>query len=240
MATNLSENYNKVLENISIAASRSGRPAEAVRLVVVTKGQSVNKIREVIAAGASDLGENYPEETIQKINEMGSLASSVRWHMIGHLQSRKIKYVIQAFACMHSIDRTSIASELNARLDRPMDVLLEVNLSGEESKGGFLLAEPKSWPGFSKIVSDLSKLEKLRIIGLTTMPPYAQEPETSRPIFRKCKELCDFVAKETGLTTMKEISMGTSLDYLVAIEEGATFVRVGEAIMGPRDYSKKI
>lgn len=240
MTNTIADAYERVVEKMSLAAAKSGRPIEAVRLVVVTKGQSVGKISEVIAAGASDLGENYPEETAQKIAEMGTLSNSVRWHMIGHLQSRKIKYVVQGFSMMHSIDRSSIAVELNAKLDHPMNVMLEVNLSGEESKGGYLLADTENWPAFSKTVLELNKLERLDFVGLMTMPPYAQDPEASRSIFRKCKELRDFIAKETGLDSLKEISMGTSLDYTVAIEEGATFVRVGEAIMGPRDYSKKI
>lgn len=240
MSPIIADNFHSVSEKITKSAKSSGRAGEDVRLVVVTKGQSISKISEVINAGARDLGENYPEETVKKIADMGSISEHVNWHMIGHLQSRKVKFVVNAFSMMHSIDRTSIANEINAKLERPLDVLLEVNLSGEESKGGFLLSERKYWPDFCTTVLELNQLDRLRIKGLMTMPPYTQDPEASRPIFRACRELREFLVKQTGLATLRELSMGTSLDYSIAIEEGATFVRVGEAIMGARDYSKKI
>jgi PLP dependent protein len=240
MANSVADNYLKVSDQIAQTARKAGRSAEDVKLVVVTKGQSVQKIAEVIQAGATDLGENYPEETTQKISEMGQLASAVSWHMIGHLQSRKIKFVVDHFSMMHSIDRPSIAVELNAKLDCSLDVLLEVNLSGEESKGGFQVSNPQNWAMFCETVLDLQKLERLRIVGLMTMPPYTEDPEASRIVFRLCRELRDFVQKETRLMSIAQLSMGTSLDYNVAVEEGATYVRVGEAIMGARDYSKKV
>ncbi len=239
MSTFVEVNYQKVSDQIGQSAMKSGRSVEDVKLVVVTKGQSVQKVAEVIQAGAKDLGENYPEETAQKIIEMGQLASNVKWHMIGHLQSRKIKFVVDHFSMMHSIDRPGIAAELNAKLDRSLDVLLEVNLSGEESKGGFQVENTQNWPQFCETVLELQKLERIHIVGLMTMPPYTEEPEASRGVFRLCRKLRDFVQNETGLVAINQLSMGTSLDYNVAVEEGATYVRVGEAIMGARDYSKK-
>lgn len=234
----INENYSCVIDQIGTAAKRSARHAEDIHLVVVTKGQSVEKIQQVIEAGAILLGENYPEETDKKIVEMGKLSDSIEWHMIGHLQSRKIKYITAHFSMIHSIDRVEIATDLNNRLASPMNALLEVNLSGEGSKGGFAVWNKQDWSTFADQILQLKKLEHLHILGLMTMPPYTEAAESSRAIFARCRQLAEFVQKRTGEAEFRQLSMGTSIDYAVAIEEGATFVRVGEAIMGSRNYTK--
>jgi uncharacterized pyridoxal phosphate-containing UPF0001 family protein len=154
------------------------------------------------------------------------------------LQSRKIKYILSDFSMIHSIDGIEIAAELSAKLastDRRMDVLLEVNVSGEESKHGFEAWEKSDWTALADTFAALQmQAPNLHFVGLMTMPPYAQQAEDSRVYFEKCRHLCDFVRQHNQLEDFVQLSMGTSLDYEVAVMEGATFVRVGEAIMGPR------
>lgn len=234
----IAEKYALVEEKIQAAIKRSDRRPDDVHLVVVTKGQTPQKITEAIAAGATSLGENYPEETSQKIEEMGEEAASVDWHMIGHLQSRKIKYVVNNFDMIHSIDRSEIAVALDQKLTVPMNALLEVNLSGEESKGGFAVWDEAQWSKFSGTVAELVELKNLQFLGLMTMPPFANRAEDSRQYFEKCHRLLEFMQKQLGRASFTQLSMGTSIDYEAAIEEGATYVRIGEAIMGPRNYSK--
>jgi pyridoxal phosphate enzyme (YggS family) len=241
MENSIAENIKLVTRQIEIAAKKSGRARQEIKLVVVTKGQSVENIAAVIQAGASILGENYPEETHRKLAEMGTNRSIVEWHMIGHLQSRKIKYILEDFSMIHSVDGFEIARDLGGKLQligKHMDALFEVNMSGEESKHGFPAWNQDSWPiladQFNQIQTEVSNLN---FVGLMTMPPYAELPESSRQYFRKCRELCQFIQSRIGKKDFQQLSMGTSLDYMVAVEEGATFLRVGEAIMGKRVYN---
>ena len=240
MASEIRERFIEVSRRIHAAGERAGRKTDSVKLVVVTKGQSVEKIVEVIAAGATCIGENYPEETHQKIVQIRNVNSSIELHMIGHLQSRKIKYIADDFSMIHSIDGLEIARDLNAKLQlaqKTLPALLEVNLSGEESKHGFNGWEEKNWP---KLVDQWlllwTQLPFLDFIGLMTMPPFTENPGNSRQYFRECRKLLRFVQERNGKTSFDQLSMGTSLDYEVAVEEGATFVRIGEAIMGKRIY----
>jgi PLP dependent protein len=240
MAAEIRERFIEIRQRIHAAEERAGRKTDSVKLVVVTKGQSVENIVEVIAAGATCIGENYPEETHQKITQIRIVNSSIELHMIGHLQSRKIKYIVDDFSMIHSIDGVDIARELNAKLQlaqKTLPALLEVNLSGEESKHGFDGCEEKNWPELVDQWSLLwTQLPSLDFIGLMTMPPFTEDPENSRQYFRKCKRLLTFVQEHSGKTAFDQLSMGTSLDYEAAVEEGATFVRIGEAIMGKRIY----
>lgn len=224
------------MDEIGIAAKNCGRSPEAVRLVVVTKGQPAQKINQVIEAGAQLLGENYPEETKTKIPE---ITGKVDWHMIGHLQSRKIKYVTDYFSMIHSIDRLEIAEKLNEHLalvGKSMDALFEVNLSGEESKSGFPAWNEGSWDKLTDDLIQMSGLSHLNFIGLMTMPPFSKNPEDSRSVFKNCRHLLELLQQRSGNPAFAELSMGTSLDYHVAIQEGATFIRIGTAIMGERVY----
>jgi pyridoxal phosphate enzyme (YggS family) len=229
-------NYLETLEKIARCAARSARSVDSIQFLVVTKGQSAEKIKEVIEAGATDLGENYPEETHTKIPLIGS---PVHWHMIGHLQSRKIKYIVEDFSMIHSIDRADVAIKLSADLaeaQKAMPALFEVNLSGEESKSGFAAWDENEWPQLIEQLVNLQKLPGLNFCGLMTMPPFSVEPETSRPVFQKCRRLLEMYQKTTKTTNFDQMSMGTSIDYEVAIQEGATYVRVGQAVMGERTY----
>ena len=240
MAAEIKEKFDEVQQKIFTAAARTGRNAETVKLIVVTKGQSARKISEVIQVGARRLGENYPEETHRKIAEIGNLKQSVDWCMIGHLQSRKIKYVVAHFSMIHSIDSAEIAIELSSKLqlaEKRLPALLEVNVSGEESKNGFAAWNETVWSELADQWLQLqSKTPYLNFVGLMTMPPFAEFSEDSRQYFNKCRQLLEFFQNRSGQSSFNQLSMGTSLDYEIAIEEGATFVRVGEAIMGKRVY----
>lgn len=230
----------EVNQRIADATIQSGRSISDVRLVTVTKGQSVEKINEVIQAGAKILGENYPEETDRKILEMGESGQKSVWHMIGHLQSRKIKFVVEHFSMIHSIDREGIASELNGQLQnakKQIPALFEVNVSGEESKYGFAAWNEGNWSALvEQFLKIQSQTQNLKFIGLMTMPPFSVVADESRPYFKKCRKLFEIYQTQAGINAISALSMGTSLDFEAAIKEGSTFVRIGEAIMGKRVY----
>jgi pyridoxal phosphate enzyme (YggS family) len=232
------ERYKTVMDQVQTAVIKSNRNPANLQVVVVTKRQPIEKVMEVIRAGATILGENYPEEANKKILEMREFSQKVQWHMIGHLQTRKVKFVASDFSMIHSIDRIEIAEELNTKLTHPLKALLEVNLSGEISKGGFMVGDQKAWPEFVNQLNKVNQLPNLEICGLMTMPPLTGDPESSRTIFKKCRELSEYVQKQTKNEQFNQLSMGTSVDFSVAIDEGATFIRIGEAIMGPRFVSK--
>ena len=235
----IKENFYTIKERMAAAVKRSGREPSAVRLVVVTKAQPAEKIRIVIEAGADQLGENYPEETVEKKKSLSDF-SQVQWHMIGHLQSRKIPYVIKDFNIIHSIDSVELATKLSRKLVEAgivMPVLIEINSSGEESKYGFPGFNETDWGRLVNLISTIVELPGIKLSGLMTMPPFFDAPELSRPYFIKLRTLRDYLQKSLGsVVSLNELSMGTSSDFEVAIEEGATYVRVGKAIMGERIY----
>ncbi|OHE20550.1 MAG: YggS family pyridoxal phosphate enzyme, partial [Syntrophobacterales bacterium GWF2_56_9] len=208
---------------------RSGRPASSVRLMAVTKTVDDDRILAAIRAGVEIIGENYVQEAKRKIEKMGNESE---WHMIGHLQTNKAKYAVRLFDMIHSVDRLELAAELDrrARADgRVMKVLIEVNVSGEETKSGVPLATARD------LVRAVALLENISIRGLMTMPPWFDDPEEARPFFRALRELRDQITGE-GIpqVEMRELSMGMTGDYAVAIEEGATVVRIGRGIFGER------
>jgi len=222
----ITDNLERVREGIERAARRAGRDPKEVSLVAVSKTVEVERIREAIEAGVTILGENYVQEAQKKIEQIGK---AVSWHFIGHLQSNKAKYAVNLFEAIHSLDSIPLAEELNRRAekaDRKIPVMIEVNLSGEPTKFG---TEEERVFGIAKKVLDLGNLS---LDGLMTMPPYFDDPEMNRPFFERLRVLKDKMAKE-GIP-MKELSMGMSNDFEVAIEEGATYVRVGTAIFGAR------
>ena len=221
---------------VSAAARKGGRDADAVRLVVVTKTQPLETVRAAIEAGAQILGENYAEEAADKIAAVG-LQSGVEWHMIGHVQSRKAGLVAQHFDLIHSLDSLRLAERLNrAALEagRTLPVLLEFNVSGEKSKHGWTAADEAEWAGLTGEVQAVAALTSLRVRGLMTMPPLSTDPEAARSYFQRLRRLRDFLAASVPQAEWHELSMGTSADFAVAVEEGATLVRVGQAILGPR------
>jgi PLP dependent protein len=218
-----------IRQRIALAAQRSGRPASAVRLMAVTKTVDDQRIMQAIAAGVDMVGENYVQEARRKIELMGK---SMEWHLIGHLQSNKAKVAVRIFDMIHSLDRLELACELDKRSQMAgvvMKVLIEVNISGEDTKRGVPHGDALS------LIRDVSALENLSVQGLMTMPPWFDDPEAARPFFIALRELRDRVAAEKlPRVEMRELSMGMSQDYQVAVEEGATIVRIGRSIFGER------
>ena len=233
------ENYFKTLNQIADAAHKSKRNPDEVRLVVVTKSRPLEVVQAAIEAGVQILGENYPEEGVMKIQSLSG-QSGVEWHMIGHVQSRKARLVADHFALLHSLDSLKLAQRLNrfaAEHDHILPVLLEFNVGSEESKFGWNASDKSQWDAFlPEIASLLEDLPNLRVHGLMTMPPLGMESEASRRFFQRLRQLRDHLAVQFPKTDWRELSMGTSADYNVAVEEGATLVRVGTAIVGARNY----
>ena len=221
----IAANLAAVEDRIAAAAVRAGRDPAGVRLVSVTKTFGPEAVTEAIRAGASLLGENRVQEAAAKI----PLCPSAEWHLIGHLQGNKVRRALALFSTFHSVDTVKLLEEIAAASDesgRRPDLLLEVNVAGEASKFGF---RPADVADALRAASSLG----LSVTGLMTVPPFRPEPEAVRPAFRALRELRDRLQDETGCG-LPELSMGMSHDFEVAIEEGATFVRVGTAIFGSR------
>ncbi|RLB04061.1 MAG: YggS family pyridoxal phosphate-dependent enzyme [Deltaproteobacteria bacterium] len=223
----IKENLLRVRERIERAANRVGRNPEEIKLIAVTKTVDTERIKEAISAGAMILGENYVQEAKKKIEEIGRIGT--QWHLIGHLQSNKAKYAVRLFDMIHSLDSTKLAKELDRRAaaqGKVIDCLIEVNLSQESSKFGI------SKERALELAHEVKALKNISLRGLMTMPPYFEDPELARPYFIALRRLKEKIERE-GIS-LPELSMGMSVDFEVAIEEGATMVRVGRAIFGQR------
>lgn len=214
---------------ISRACAASGRDNAAVRLVAVSKTRPPADIAEAATAGQRIFGENYVQELLPKARE---LEGKVEWHFIGHLQSNKVRQIAGLVSMIHSVDRLSLAEEISRqwlRTEKNCDILVQFNISGEQSKSG------ASADDALKLVRSIACLPAIKVKGLMTMPPFFDDPEEARPYFRRLRELSDIVKRESiSGVEMQELSMGMSGDFEVAIEEGATLVRVGTAIFGER------
>lgn len=222
------ENVLRVREAMEMAARRVGRNPEEILLVAASKTVDVERIRAAVAAGITILGENYVQEAMKKSEAM---EKPVSWHFIGHLQKNKARHAVKLFEMIQSVDSIALAEELNKRADRigrKIKVLVEVNLSGEVSKWG--VKEEDTMP----LIHRINGLEDLSFQGLMTMPPFFDDPEESRPYFVRLRTLAERIVRERVHPGPMELSMGMSNDFLIAIEEGATVVRVGTAIFGPR------
>lgn len=232
----IKDNYQRVTERIRQASERSGRPAGSVKLVVVTKTQPLVAIEAVIEAGARCFGENYADEAFPKIQALSD-KSNLEWHMIGHVQSRKADLVVQYFSYIHSLDSHKLA----VRLDRlaglsgkRLPCLLECNTSGEESKFGFPAWQQPYWERLLPDFEAIACLPNLEICGLMTMAPYFEDSESARAYFKRLADLQKFLKKHLPANNWSELSMGMSGDFEVAIEKGATMVRIGTSILGAR------
>jgi len=242
LVASIRERYEYILDQIAQAARKSSRDLEEIRLVVVTKSQPVEVAQAAIEAGVRLLGENYPEEGVTKIQSIPA-QSGVEWHMIGHVQSRKARLVADHFALLHSLDSLKLARRLDrfaAERNRILPVLLEFNVGGEESKSGWDASDESNWNALLPEVNSLLDLPNLRVQGLMTMPPLGTDPEDSRRFFLRLRLLRDHLATQFPKAGWRELSMGTSADYIVAVEEGATLVRVGTAIVGARTRKLEI
>ena len=227
----IKENIDAVNERIAAAAQKSGRKRDDILLLAVSKTVDIPRMREALSAGLSEFGENKPQEINRKYYEL----ENVKWHQIGHLQTNKVKYIIDKVCLIHSLDSLKLAEEISKRAkaaDVIMDVLIEINIAGEESKHGVApdMAE--------ELAVEASKLDNIRVKGLMTVAPFVENSEENRVYFSAMRKLfVDIREKNYNNIDMRYLSMGMTNDYDIAIEEGANIVRIGTGIFGARDYS---
>ena len=227
----IADNIRSVRERIQAACSRCGRSPEDVTLICVTKTMPVEDLRQAYEAGERCFGENR----VQEINDkFPRLPQDIQWHMIGHLQRNKVKYLMDKAVMIHSVDSAALAQTISkeaVKAGRVMDILLEVNAAGEESKFGLTYSD------VLPLIRQIAPLPGIHICGLMTVAPYTDDPETNRVFFRKLKELSvDIAGQSIDNVSMRILSMGMTGDFETAIEEGATHIRVGTAIFGSRNY----
>ena len=230
----LKENLANVKKNIEQACKNAGRSRDEVTLIAVSKTKTVEMLQEIYDENIRDFGENKVQELCSKMEQ---LPSDIRWHMIGHLQRNKVKYIVGKVELIHSVDTYRLAEEINIQAKKQnviVPILVEVNIAHEESKFGISAEDA------ILLVEEISKLENIRIKGLMTIAPYVENPEDNRLYFRKIKQLSvDITNKNIDNVSMEILSMGMTGDYMVAIEEGATMVRVGTGIFGERNYKQE-
>lgn len=228
----LKENLTKVEENIQKACDKAGRKRSEVTLIAVSKTKPVEMLQEIYDEGIREFGENKVQEMCEKMELM---PQDIKWNMIGHLQTNKVKYIIGKTSLIHSVDSLKLAEEIQkqaAKHDVTADILVEVNIANEESKFGISKDET------IQMVRDIAKLDHLKIKGLMTIAPFVENPEDNRLYFREIKQLSvDINNQNIDNVSMDVLSMGMTGDYMVAIEEGATMVRVGTGIFGERNYN---
>lgn len=226
------ENLITVQNKVNDACERAGRKTDEVTLIAVSKTKPVPMLLEAYNAGAREFGENKVQEIMDKYDK---LPQDINWHLIGHLQRNKVKYIIDKVKMIHSVDSMRLAEEISKEAVKKsvhMDILLEVNVAGEESKFGFSCEEA------AKEVENIAALPGITVQGLMTIAPFVENPEDNREVFHKLKKLSvDIASKNIDNVFMRDLSMGMTGDYEVAIEEGATLVRVGTGIFGERNYN---
>ncbi|MCJ7540133.1 MAG: YggS family pyridoxal phosphate-dependent enzyme [Desulfobacterales bacterium] len=225
----LKKRLENVKDRINKAALKCSRDPESILLVAVSKTIPANSVREAIEAGVTTLGESYVQEARNKFNVLGRYP--VSWHFIGHLQSNKAKYAVRLFDLIHSVDTLKLAGELNKqakKVNKIQDVLIQINISKEPSKSGSDIENAR------KLIKDIVLFENLSVKGLMAMPPFFNNPEKARPYFIALRNLRDQIQKAFPGVILNELSMGMTGDFEVAIEEGATLVRIGTAIFGER------
>lgn len=228
----IKENLYTVEKNIQAACNRAGRARDEVTLIAVSKTKPVSMIEEVLEEGILDFGENKVQELTTKYDE---LPRNLKWHLIGHLQTNKVKYIVDKTVLIHSVDSLKLAEQIDKEAAKKgviCDILAEVNIAQEDTKFGLLKEEVEPF------IIEASKLKNIRIKGLMTIAPFVEEPAKNREHFRNLRQLSiDIKLKNIDNVTMDVLSMGMTGDYEVAIEEGATLVRVGTGIFGERNYS---
>ena len=233
----IADNVAQLEQRIALAAQRAGRDPAEITLVAVSKTHGPDKIAEAARAGLRDFGENRVEEALPKI--AAAPAPGARWHMIGHIQSRKAKDVIRAgFTLIHSVDSVKLAerlSRLASQTAQVQPILLECNVSGEASKEGFAAYAEDDWPALKTEFAVVLSLPGVRVHGLMTMAPLRTDPEAARPVFRRLRELRDYLRIHLPQGQWETLSMGMTDDFEPAILEGATVVRIGRAIFGERE-----
>lgn len=228
----IKENLEHINAKITEAAKKSGRKREDILLLAVSKTVEVPRIKEAVDLGLLDLGENKPQEINWKYFEI----ENVRWHQIGHLQTNKVKYIIDKVCLIHSVESLKLAEEISKRAkakDITMDILIEINIAGEETKHGVPLEKAEA------MALEISKLDNIKVKGLMTVAPFVENPDENRQYFAQMRKLfVDIRDKNYNNIDMKYLSMGMTNDYEAAIEEGANIVRIGTGLFGARNYTK--
>jgi pyridoxal phosphate enzyme (YggS family) len=228
----IAENLARIREKIALSCDKSGRNADKIKLIAVTKYFGTDIIEEAISAGLTDFGENKAQELNLKYEKLGN---KVTWHFIGTLQKNKVKYAVKAAEFIHSVDSIELADEIDARagkLSKVQKILLEVNTSSEDSKSGLITEDD-----VFRLAEHCNKKNNLELIGLMTMAPFTDDEQVIRNSFSSLRSLKEKLIKN-GFTKIAELSMGMTNDYELAVDEGATMLRIGSAIFGERDYSK--
>lgn len=216
-------NLEGIKGNIERACERSNRSPEELTLIAVTKYVPVEKAQELLEAGINEFGENRNEGFLEKYEAIGEEA---KWHFVGTLQSRKVREIVDKVAAIHSLDRKSLAKEINKRAEQPVDCFVQVNVSGEETKHGLT---PEEVPAF---IEEIKQYERVRVVGLMTMAPHVDDKEVVRDVFRRLASLRDEIkGKNYSHAPCEYLSMGMSNDYEIAIEEGATHIRIGTSLV---------
>ena len=227
----IKENLSQIQENIRKACEKSGRDPEEITLIAVSKTKPIPMLEEAYEAGSRDFGENKVQEIMDKYP---ALPKDIRWHMIGHLQRNKVKYIVDKVRLIHSVDSLRLAEEINLQSEKHQvetDILIEINIAQEESKFGVSKTE------VIKLIEEAARLPYIHIKGLMAVAPFTENPEDNRKYFKEIRELSvDIMEKNIDNVNMSVLSMGMTGDYMVAIEEGATMVRVGTGIFGERNY----
>lgn len=229
------EQYMEVKERVHKSCLNASRKPEEVTLIAVSKTKPVEMLKEVYECGCRHFGENKVQELVEKYEE---LPKDIKWHMIGHLQRNKVKYIVDKTFLIHSVDSLRLAEEISKEAVKKsvnVDILIEVNVAMEESKFGTTLEEAV------KLTEQIAQLPNIHVKGYMTIAPFVQNPEENREYFKKLKQLSvDIIRKNIDNVSVEFLSMGMTNDYEVAISEGANFVRVGTGIFGERDYSKQL
>lgn len=230
----IGENLERLQARIHRASKRCGRGPEDIRLVAVSKGRSADKIRLAYDLGLRDFGENRVYEALGKIEQLSDL-DDIRWHMIGHVQSRKARDIAPRFHTVHSVDRNKIAGRLNryaGEAGRTIPILLQCNVSGEDTKGGWNVSNRDHWPRIVPEFSQISEAKHLEVLGLMTIAPLTEDADRIRSCFRALRELREYLEPRCP-GNWSQLSMGMSNDFEIAIAEGATILRIGTAVFGP-------
>lgn len=232
----VSRNLEKVKKKIVKIANQAGRDPDSIKLVVVTKTKSAVVVKKLGEHGVQHIGESYLDEASFKIDLLADL--ELEWHMIGHIQTGKARKIAYLFDYVHSLDRLSLAEKLDQGAEEAGKILpafIECNVSGEKTKQGWEAWDEKEWGSLAANLKPVLNLDNLKIKGLMTMAPYFEDPERARPIFNRLARLAEFLDTHFKRDIFSELSMGMSADYQVAIEEGATYLRIGSEIVGPRE-----
>lgn len=236
LTNNIQANIDRIRKRIEKAAQKSGRNPDDVQLMAVTKKKSTDVIQALFDGGIRSFGENYPDETLSKQALFEELHPEIELSMIGHLQSRKSELVCRLFDSYHALNRLNMANRLNKTLietGKKMPVMIEINVGDEPNKHGWTVGTENDRQAYFADLAEILKLSNLKVYGLMSLPPYFENPELTRPYFIKLRELREETEKTIGIK-LPHLSMGTSIDFEIAVEEGATWVRVGTALTGPR------